>query len=67
MIMLSLALTSGVNTVNSTLGRMIPEIKSRFKDVVIVFDTDEPGIRASKEAKKILPEARIALLPEKRC
>lgn len=59
------SLTSGVNTVNSTLGRMIPEIKSRFKDVVIVFDTDEPGIRASKEAKKILPEARIALLPEK--
>lgn len=59
------SLTSGVNTVKTTLGRMLPEIKSRFKDVVIVFDTDEAGIRASKEAKKILPEARIALLPEK--
>lgn len=59
------SLTSGVSTVNITLGRMIPEIRRRFKDVVLVFDTDEPGIKAAKEAKKILPEARIALLPEK--
>ena len=46
------SLTSGVNTVNSTLGRMIPEIKSRFKDVVIVFDTDEPWHSCFKRSKE---------------
>ena len=59
------SLPGGVKSVTKCLGRMAEEIQQRFKDVVLVFDDDEPGHAAVKEARKIMPFAKVARLPEK--
>lgn len=57
------SLPSGTDSVNKSIGRLASDINARFKKVVLVFDNDEPGDKAAKEARKILPHAHIAKLP----
>lgn len=48
--------------------RILSEYKAefrRFKEIVLAFDMDEPGRKATEEAVKILPHAHVAELPEK--
>lgn len=59
------SLPAGTDSVAGCIGRMAEEIKQRFKEVVLVYDDDEPGRKAAKETRKILPEAKVAVLPEK--
>lgn len=47
------------------IGRLLPRIRQHFKEVVLVFDMDEPGRKAAEEVCKILPEAMSAELPAK--
>lgn len=47
------------------IGRLLPKIRQHFKEVVLVFDMDEPGRKAAEEVCKILPEAMSAELPAK--
>lgn len=47
------------------IGRVLQKIKQHFKEVVLVFDMDEAGRKASEEVCKILPEAMSAELPAK--
>lgn len=58
-----ISLTDGSSSVHKTLAPKLEEIKQRWKDVVIVFDQDEPGRKAAKEAARLLPGAMIAQLP----
>lgn len=47
------------------LAKAATEIRKHFKQIVLVFDNDEPGKKAVEEALKILPEAVVATLPAK--
>ncbi|MFZ4217040.1 bifunctional DNA primase/helicase [Enterobacter ludwigii] len=58
-----ISLTDGIETVQKTLGPKIDEINQRWDKVVIVFDNDEPGKRAAREACKLFPNAHVAILP----
>lgn len=58
-----ISLTDGSDSVHKTLASKAEEIRSRWENVVIVFDNDEPGRKAAKEAARLLPGAMIASLP----
>lgn len=59
------SLPAGTDSVAKCIGRMAAEIQQRFKNVVLVYDDDEPGRKAVRETRKILPNAKVAVLPEK--
>lgn len=58
-----ISLTDGSDSVHKTLAGKAEEIKQRWEQIVIVFDDDEPGRKAAKEACRLLPGAMIATLP----
>lgn len=58
-----ISLTDGSDSVHKSLAHVASEIKQRWEQVVIVFDSDEPGKKAAKEACRLLPGAMIAMLP----
>lgn len=58
-----ISLTDGSDSVHKSLAHKAEEIKQRWQKVVIVFDQDEPGKKAAKEAVRLLPGAMIAMLP----
>ena len=58
-----ISLTDGSDSVHKSLAHVAEEIKQRWQKVVICFDQDEPGKKASKEAARLLPGAMIAMLP----
>lgn len=47
------------------IAKKLPDIRRTFKEVVLVFDMDEAGRKAVEEVLKILPDAKVAQLPEK--
>lgn len=60
-----ISLSDGSDSVHKCLAPKAEEIKQRWDQVVIVFDQDEPGRKAAKEACRILPGAMVAQLPAK--
>lgn len=58
-----ISLTDGSDSVHKSLSGKAEEIKQRWDNVVIVFDNDEPGKKAAKEACRLIPGAMIATLP----
>lgn len=58
-----ISLSDGSDSVHKCLARKAEEIKQRWSEVVIVFDNDEPGKKAAREACRLLPGAMIAQLP----
>lgn len=60
-----ISLPAGVDSVNKCLSKYRAEIEKHFKEVVLVFDNDEPGKKAIEEALKIFPNAKVVSLPEK--
>ncbi|QQV88341.1 putative DNA primase/helicase [Erwinia phage pEa_SNUABM_27] len=58
-----ISLSDGSDSVHKCLARVAEEIKQRWESVVIVFDNDEPGKKAAKEACRLLPGAMVAQLP----
>ena len=59
------SLTSGSSSAAKDITNNLSKIRSSFKDVVLVFDTDEAGRKAEKEALQILPTARTVSIPGK--
>lgn len=57
------SLTKGASNARSDVARLLPEIKRMFKEVVLVFDMDEPGRKAVAEVCSILPTAMVVDLP----
>ena len=47
------------------LVKALPEIRKTFKEIVLVFDMDEPGKKAAEDVVKQIPDALIATLPAK--
>lgn len=45
--------------------RFLNEIRSYFKEIILVFDMDEPGQLAAEGVSKSVPDVFVAKLPEK--
>lgn len=60
-----ISLSDGSDSVHKCLARVAEEIKQRWQEVVLIFDNDEPGKKAAREACRLLPGAMIAQLPSK--
>ncbi len=56
---------SGAVSAKAAINEHLSEIRANFKEVVLVFDQDEPGRQATEEVLKILPTARTVTLPAK--
>lgn len=59
------SLRSGAAAAARDIQEQMQEIRAHFKDVVLVFDQDEPGQAAIEAVSKILPTARSVSLPAK--
>lgn len=59
------SLPSGAGSAGKAILRHLPEIKRRFKNVVLAFDMDAAGEEAVKAAQLLLPDAKRAHLPAK--
>lgn len=57
------SLTHGSGSAKKSLTRAKKDIERHFKEVVLCFDMDEPGEKAVREAKLVLPQAQTASLP----
>ncbi len=52
----------GAGNAAKDLSKVVGEIGKYFKEVVLVFDMDEPGEKAAEEVCRLLPDARRARL-----
>lgn len=59
------SLPDGAGCAAKALAKHAAAIRQQFKEVVLLFDDDEPGKQATEEAMKVLPEAMSAKLPAK--
>jgi twinkle protein len=59
------SLTNGAGGAAKELTRLLPEIRKHFKEIVLVFDVDVPGIEAAASVVKVVPDAIVAELPSK--
>ena len=59
------SLTSGSTSAGRDITSNLSKIRSNFKDVVLVFDSDDAGRRAEKVVLQILPTARTVSIPGK--
>lgn len=59
------SLAHGAASASRDIGKLLPEIRRQFKEIVLVFDQDEAGKRAVEEVLKIVPDALVAILPLK--
>lgn len=57
------SLPDGASSAGKVLARYAAQIRQFFKEVVLVFDEDDPGQEAVEEAMKVLPDAIVAKLP----
>ncbi len=55
----------GAASASRDIGKVLPEIRKHFKEVVLVFDKDAAGEAAVEDVLRILPEAKVANLPGK--
>lgn len=59
------SLANGAGSAVRDLSKMLPEIRKTFKEIVLVFDMDEPGKKAMDDVIKVVPDALCATLPSK--
>lgn len=59
------SLPDGSSCAAKVLAKNSAKIRQHFKEVVLVFDMDEPGKKAVEEAMKVFPDAVVAQLPSK--
>ena len=59
------SLSNGAGTASKQLAKMLPEIRKHFKEIILVFDNDQPGKEATEACLQIIPDALVAHLPEK--
>lgn len=57
------SLPHGSGSAGKDIARLLPQINKCFKEVVLVFDMDEAGKKATKDVLKILPNAMVADMP----
>jgi twinkle protein len=60
------SLTFGATSAVNQLSKLQGDIRSLFKEIVLVFDMDKVGRKAAEDVvKSVFPEAKVASLPEK--
>ena len=59
------SLINGAGSATRDLTKFLPKIRQSFKEIVLVFDSDEPGQKAAEAVIKAIPDAMIATLPAK--
>lgn len=59
------SLSNGSGGAEKQLAKMLPEIRKYFKEIVLVFDMDDPGKKAVEKVLRICPDALVANLPSK--
>jgi twinkle protein len=59
------SLPNGCGGAVNFITKKLKEIKEHFKEIVLVFDMDEPGKKAAEECIKLIPECIVASLPSK--
>lgn len=59
------SLPHGAGSAVKDLVKFLPEIRKTFKEIILVFDMDEPGKKAAEDVVKQIPDALIATLPAK--
>lgn len=59
------SLRTGAGNAKKDLPAVIKKLKQHFKEIILVFDTDEPGKKAAEEVMKIIPDVMVATLPGK--
>lgn len=59
------SLSNGSGGAEKQISKMLPEIRKYFKEIVLVFDMDDPGREAVEKVLKICPDALVANLPSK--
>lgn len=60
-----ISLVNGAQSAAATVAEYLSDITHHFKEVVLVFDQDDPGQTAVTEVLKVLPTAMVARLPAK--
>jgi len=60
-----ISLPHGAGSAARDISRIASDIGRHFKEVVLVFDMDEPGQEAAAAVSRILPDAFVASLPAK--
>lgn len=58
-----ISLSHGSGSAKRDLTRAKNDINKAFREIVICFDNDDAGEKATKEAKLIFPNAKVAVLP----
>jgi len=59
------SLVTGASGAKRDITKLLPSIKSNFKDVVLVYDQDEQGKKAVEETMQLIPYAQSVELPAK--
>ena len=59
------SLTSGSSSANKEITAHLSKITSVFKEIVLVFDNDEPGRKAQEDVLQLIPYAHTTTLPGK--
>lgn len=59
------SLPHGVGAAVRDISTNLAEIRKHFKEIILVFDQDEPGRKGAEEVVKVVPEAMVATLPAK--
>lgn len=60
-----ISLAHGSSAAGKDVAVFSKKIREYFKEIVLVFDMDEPGRKAVEDVMKVLPEAITAALPAK--
>lgn len=55
----------GAGSAERDLAKVLTDIRKHFKEIVLVFDMDESGQLAVADVLKIIPDAKVAALPQK--
>ena len=55
----------GAASASRDIGKILPELRKHFKEVVLVFDQDEPGRAAVEDVLRIAPDFKVATVPGK--
>lgn len=59
------SLPNGSSSAAKAIASRLKEIRQVFTEIVLVFDMDEPGRKATEDVLRIIPDARVATLPAK--
>ena len=60
-----ISLPHGASSAAKALAAIADDIRRNFSEIILVFDMDEAGARATEEAMLVLPEAKTVKLPAK--